>query len=275
MDYEEVPIKFDRTVNDDSYDTRKLEFTKKDKTIRVKQEFPIYDSQENLEILCRLIKMYDRSITDYDLLNLLGAAEVYDRFRQCLGGDALDTWDNIVVDKKETDWKKYLAELVQFLIGPRACDIQKMYLHETKKPSKMTMRGYALRLKAINSYLPILGLKQKQKGLTEEDLVKIITKNIPKDIRIDFIVAKGDQIGTVAEALHLLVLLEIKNKKNGNQGQGRDNDRVSNRKKRNGNRDSRRNKNKNKNKNKGSKTPCKLPGHSGHDWADCFYNPNG
>ena len=272
MDYEEVPIQFNKALEDVNYDTQKLEFTKKDKTTRVKQEFPVYDCQENLELLCKLVKTFSRYVTDYDLFEILGEAEVSDRFRQCLGGDALDTWDNVVTDKKESEWEGDLAELMRILVGPWACDIQKAYMHETRKPSNMSMRSYALRLKTMNSYLPILGLKTKEKGMTEEGLVKIIARNIPRDMRMEFYLAGEDQCTTVAEALHFLIMIETKNSSNSSRNRNRDGE-VANKK----NRKQRNGRGAGKNKGNGSgksvKNPCKLPGHSGHEWSDCFYNP--
>ena len=81
MDLEDVPITYERTVRKTEYDTRKMEFLKADGTTKVKQEFPIYEDQSNMELLCKLIRSFRKSVEAYDLFKLLGEAEVYDRFK--------------------------------------------------------------------------------------------------------------------------------------------------------------------------------------------------
>ena len=64
-------------------------------------EVSIYEDQSNMELLRKLIKSFQKSIESYDLFNLLGEADIYDRFKQCLSGDALDTWEAIVVYEEQ------------------------------------------------------------------------------------------------------------------------------------------------------------------------------
>ena len=159
MEFEDVPIRLEKTLDNIKFATQKLEFVKEDGKTKVKQEFPVYEAQENYELLCKLVRTYMRSVKDYNLFKLFGPTEVYDRFWQCLGGDSLNTWDALVENKKEQHWKRDLANLMTVLIGRNAYEYQKDYLFEVKKPGNMSVKSFALRLKAINAYLPVLGLE--------------------------------------------------------------------------------------------------------------------
>ena len=91
MEFEDVPIRLEKTLDNVKFATQKLEFVKEDGKTKVKQEFWVYEAQENYELLCKLVRTYMRSVKDYDLFKLLGLTKVYDRFWQCLRGDSLDT----------------------------------------------------------------------------------------------------------------------------------------------------------------------------------------
>ena len=64
---------------------------KSDGETKWKLEFPIYVEKKNQELLVKLIRQFRKATKIYDVFTLLGEAEVYDQFKQCLGGDALDT----------------------------------------------------------------------------------------------------------------------------------------------------------------------------------------
>ena len=154
MDLEDVPITYERTVYKTEYDTMKMEFLKADRTTKVKQEFPIYEDQSNMELLCELIRSFRKAVEEYDLFKLLGEAEVYDRLKQCLAGDALDTWEAIVVDDEEAEWDTSLIQLVKNLIDEDAYTTQRDYLSETRKPSNMpTKIGFFASKGSIRTYL--------------------------------------------------------------------------------------------------------------------------
>ena len=78
-----------------------------------------------MELLYKLNRSFRKSVEAYDLFKLLGEAEVYDRFKQCLAGDALDTWEAIVVDEEKAEWDANLAQLVETLIDEDAYTTQK------------------------------------------------------------------------------------------------------------------------------------------------------
>ena len=65
---------------------------------------------------------------------------MYDKFKQCLDGDALDTWEAIVVDEDKKSWDTNLAQLIDVLIDDEAFNNQKDYLNQTKKPANLPMK---------------------------------------------------------------------------------------------------------------------------------------
>ena len=93
-----------------------MEFIKADETTKVKLEFPIYEDQENMELRCKLVRSFRKTVNSYELFTLLEDAEVYDWFNQCLSGDALDTWESIVVDKDKSNWNENQAQLILAVI---------------------------------------------------------------------------------------------------------------------------------------------------------------
>ena len=66
-------------------------------------------------------------------------------------------------------------------------------------------------MKTINSYLPTL--KDAAVSLTEIQLVKIITKNIPKTWKTQFKLADGHRAKTTIEAQKNLRMLEKEDKR--------------------------------------------------------------
>ena len=100
MDLDDVPVLYERTLKCSEYETRKMEFLKADGT-KGKLEFPIYSDQANMELLLKLIKSFKRTVKSYERFTNLGEAEIYDRFAQCLDGNAYDTWEVIVEDVDE------------------------------------------------------------------------------------------------------------------------------------------------------------------------------
>ena len=272
MDVEDVPVTYTGIIGRNDFETRKMEFIKVDGTTKVKLEFPIYDDQPNMEILLKLIKSFKKTVDAYDWFTLLGEAEVYDRFKHCLDGDAYDTWDSIVIDEDQAHWDENLCDFMDTLIDDEAYAFQKEYLCDTAKPNGMSTRSWVLRMKAINAYLPTLGLRNGFAAFTELELVRIISRNIPSAWKSRFRLVDGHQATTTATALKKLILLEREEKRTQTQrlrGSGpsdKNNKKKNRRKKGNGSNDDDGDDDKPRN-------PCKLPGHEGHDYKDCIYNP--
>ena len=135
----DVPMTYGRDISEESYDHHKIEFQKNTKT-KVKLSFPIYEDQDNLEILFKLIREFQAAIDRYTLWDKVGEESVYDYFQQCLAGDAKDAWYTVVTDEDKDSWETNLEELVDTLIGEEAYEAQLDYLKDTKKPAKMPER---------------------------------------------------------------------------------------------------------------------------------------
>ena len=117
-DYD-VPLIIKSKISRDDYDNKKIELAH-GRAQKLKLSFPIYEDQEDQEIFLKLLREIQRAIERHDLWNLTDESTVYDMFQQCLGGDAPDTWFDIVVDEDEASWSTYLEELVERLIGEDA-----------------------------------------------------------------------------------------------------------------------------------------------------------
>lgn len=81
-------------------------------------------------------------------------------------------------------------------------------MKEVKKPRDMSVRKWLLRLKAMNTYLPLLENGGNGTALTKPELVKAMLKNVPQYWKTQFKLAGGHRTRTVLEAQHVLLLLE-------------------------------------------------------------------
>ena len=75
----------------------------------------------------------------------------------------------------------------------------------------MGVKVWIRRVKTINTYLP--ALEDGQKTLTEDQLIKIIAKNIPKEQKTDFLFTNGKNCTTTLAAQKQLDLLKKREKK--------------------------------------------------------------
>ena len=126
----------------------------------------------------------------------------------------------------------------------------------------MTTKNWILPMKAINIYLPILDLNIDAEVFDEEGLVCIITRNILTSwkARLD-----GHRSTPVAQAQKKLNYIEMEEKRLAKSHRGKCNNKQSSLKKGRG-------KGKTKEESTGNiKKPCKLPGHSNYDWANCYF----
>lgn len=209
-DLVDAPLRYSTVIDSDKIATIKQEFKLSDGEV-VKLEIPKFNNESDEYLLLTLREFNDMTVT-YDLFTLLNGSKVYDRFRRCLSGDALDTWNGLIVGKTKdsTNFKTAQLELVETLIGDEAHDDQVEYLKDTRKPHDMDVSKWIQRMKTINSYLPTL--KDGASSLTEVQLVKIITKNVPKAWKTQFKLADGHKSRTTIEALKKLRMLEKEEK---------------------------------------------------------------
>ena len=81
VDVDEIAITYENTLANVKYDKKKMDFFKSDGKTKVKLEFPIYEEQENQELLIKLIRQFKKAVESYELFKLLGEEEIYDKFR--------------------------------------------------------------------------------------------------------------------------------------------------------------------------------------------------
>ena len=148
--------------------------------------------------------------------------------------------------------------MVETLIGDEAYDEQLEYFQDTRKPHDMEVHKWIQQMKTINSYLPTLS--NGAISLTEIQLVKIITRNIPKAWKTQFKLADGYKLKTTIEAQKKLRLLK-KEEKSQKQIKLKDKEVF---------------KRKEDNKSSGNfKNKCTRCKDDEHEWFDCpKYNKN-
>ena len=91
-------------------------------------------------------------------------------------------WPHFRENKNKTNFKTSQVKSVKALVGEDAYEEQTEYLWETKKPQDMDVHRWIRRMKAISSYLPTLN--SGATALTEDQLVRLITKSMPKQWKV-------------------------------------------------------------------------------------------
>ena len=132
-DLVDAPLKYKTMIDSDKLATIKQEFKLADNEI-VKLEIPKFNNESD-EYLLLTLREFNDMIKTYDLFTLLNATKFYDRFRRCLSGDAVDTWNGLIAGttKNLANFTTAQLELVETLIGDEAYDDQIEYLQDTQK----------------------------------------------------------------------------------------------------------------------------------------------
>ena len=179
----------------------------------------------------------------------------------------------MVQDEEEIIWEDNLDELVERLIGEEVYDQQRDYMLEIKKPRDVSVKQWLTRLKTINTYLPFLSNGGKGTSFSEAELVKMITKNMPRHWKTPFRLAGGHRLHTVLGARHILLLLEKQDKMKNTNEDVRGKDKGRDKGKGNGPGKKIPNKTESRSDKGTTKNPCGIPGHQNHEWGSCIYNP--
>ena len=222
-----VPLKITPSALVNAYKEVRIDFQENKDSEKIRLTFPIYDDQEEMEILLKLLREFFHALVRHEWWETAGETKVYRYFERCLVGNAVDMWINIVVTKDQDTWSGNICDLVERLIGKEAYEAQLDYLKETKKPRSRTMRKRLMRIKSINTYFQLLENGGEGESSSERDLVKLITKNLPRSWQSQFKIAGGHKSRTVIKAQHLLLLIEqqetksIKKKESGGNVQGK------------------------------------------------------
>ena len=139
-DYD-VPLTIKSKISRNDYDNKKIELVYRSNQ-KLKLQFPVHEDQEEQEFF-KLLRKVQTAVVRHDLWILTNESTVYDTIQQCLGGDALDTWVEIFVNKDKASWTTYLEEYVERLIGKDAYENQRDYIKEVKRPKDTSVKnGY-------------------------------------------------------------------------------------------------------------------------------------
>ena len=218
---------------------------------KIRVSIPKYNDTEN-EILLMTCKEMLNVVSTYELFKNEKGERVFDRFRQNLGGAALDAWDDAVtgVSKTEHYFKEAINELVEEIMGDEAYEEQYEYMTETMKPKDLDVASWTRQLRKMNSYLPFL--KKGAKPIEEPEFVKKIhTKRIPASWKTQYKLAGGHKCTSITNSMKILRIIEKEERSKNNKN------------------------NKNKKKEGEFRNECrKCPG-GGHEWYDCPHNRNG
>jgi hypothetical protein len=266
--------------------------------IPVKEELPIYsgDSEESLLVLVKRFKEMSSRNQVWTLPN--APVIVYSNFERLLVDSALDDYLELLqemdeeMEEERTErgqeaFNALVKAFVQASLGDRAFIRQRNYLRKTPKPASLSVKQWVARIRTINSYMPLMA-EDGDQTLSEVDLIQdVITENIPHEWRKDYLMQglhKEDKLSTVLEGLlHLETcekLLQRKPndlKRNNNENRNHNHTHPKDDDNRKHGRasdttDDTKGNPKTKNR-KTFKNECKLEGHKGHEWADCFNNP--
>ena len=91
-------------------------------------------------------------------MNLSSGALRFQYFRQCLGGEARDTWDEVTAEVGGTaipDFDAAMENFIRKFIQTTALADQTRYLSNTVKPYKLSVAQVSSRLKFINRLMAL------------------------------------------------------------------------------------------------------------------------
>ena len=265
MEYTPVRLDESEDMSNIKYTTQKFKFHGEE----VKVELPKYEDQDG-KVFIKLVSDFWNMATTYKLFDQ-NMELLFDRFRRCLGRSARTDWDHVV--ENETLSKQKLSQCIVSmfvrLLGEDTSVNLREYLERTKKPKTMKVRQWVRRIRHLNLYLQILS-GGKGDSFDEKELSrKCITPNIPQAWTKDFRLREGHEEKKLSRVIKILEILEHAEERMEKKKE------KSNSKSNKENKDGKRSgkSGKDKSKKEKPKNPCKLPNHSGHDWADCFNNP--
>ena len=262
-----APVKYAKNSVERKSMQQKVKF--EDDAPDVKENIPIY-TDENDECLLETLKEFENVTSTYELWETEADTIVYARFRRCLKGSARDSWDSIIEGqlKSQENFEEQILALSEEVLGLDAEENQKEYLKNTPKPNNMSVKIWLRRIKHINGLVRLMG--EGATGLTTKIIIKeVITENVPAAWRVHLKAQRLHRSNSIAEVQQLLEVLEEEHIASDDEEE-----RESKNNQQSG-------KGKGKNQKSGStagnsdiKNPCKIPNHKGHDWRECYNNPN-
>jgi hypothetical protein len=197
--------------------------------------------------------------------------ELFEHFEEVLIDTAENQWEDIVgdiddVDRDEEAFENAIKELYLKYCGGDARDVMFEYLKtQCRKPIGEEPRTHVARLTTLYRYSNKLPGIDPEKDT--EHIKMPIFATFPESWRRDYARSgrkvANDSLQDIIDYMSMEKAFadqEGKDKKRKNEKEDK-NDKKGNKKKKVGMRN--------------GDNSCRLPGHSGHDWKDCFENPRG
>ena len=151
------------------------------------------DKDQSAELLLALIQDFDNTVPTYDLFNVLNVTRVIDRFRRCLGGTALQDWDLIrqtTPANTQVAFRNCKYELVREITSDNVVRDVKNYLKMTRKPKEWNVKTWLKRMRAINSYIPMLTTTAT--AMNEDQLINDCI--VPNILKVGSLVSKCSRV---------------------------------------------------------------------------------
>lgn len=253
-----------------------------------RKEDGYYCEVNDPEYILRTVHEFDDLCID-ERLKLTDGPKKYAFFRRCLGGTVRDTWDTAKMGEAPTNdgfkatMKKFIAEY----ITPDGLVNQKYYLDTLKKPYFVSVKMASDRIIMMNVYMQMFPGSNDAAPYDAQEIKHKLYQLMLPEWQLSFANSTED-LNDAAYTYEKLVNFmrrqeDIYTAKNQANNRNRNNSNSTNNY-RPGNRFSgNRRPRDNNNQDYGRNTRRRLdhdpnrecPYHDGHNWMDCFGNPNG
>lgn len=119
----------------------------------IKERIPIFENG-TAEVLLLKVRDFNALCKTYELWANLNVTNIYGKFRQCLKGDTIESWNEIIGGeaKTEADFATQIIDLIVEKFGMDTHKDQEKYLRNRKKPGKMPVKNGLNKLYSLTKY---------------------------------------------------------------------------------------------------------------------------
>ena len=262
-----------------------------------KKKCPVFSGEHGIE---SLLYVEDRFSSISRQLEYTTGAELFNNFEELMVNNAEERWENIVAPIAEPQRTPIRFELAVDELRAHYCDHEARdtmfdYLRTVQKPYQVEPQQHADRMQTLIRYSNKLPGTEPE--LNEQQSKTLIFKSFPfkwqqayirsgRNLRNDTLMAliqyMKDEKGFSDAAESRKRKMDQRNNGSNGQGGGRNHNRSGSgnyqgrgRGRGRGGQNNHGNNHNGNNNGQGRRSnPCRRPGHHGHDWGDCFDNPN-
>ena len=133
---------------------------------------------------------------------------LYVYFRKCLGGIALETYDNLLVeidDRSNENFRRLLSDLLASFCDSTVYLDQKRYIDNFQKPFKMSVRELSNRLVIINKYSSLLPGSQGNRIFNRTELKYALFNMVRPEWQLAFAGSSQVELGDDAYTYEMLL----------------------------------------------------------------------